>query len=1020
MSNPYLDGYKGQIPEEKPRPKVTKRKPKTRSRQKKKELARSKEITIRSANQERQIVYGRFHMGGVISMAQLIGTKAKRTFGSGNSQIRFVAKEQGDPGNHIQIELRKSGNNTPLSVTNTVNSDTSPPVKKITVKLKTNGSGTVTSTVNQVIAAINNDANASSLVSVDDGSGNGSGIVADADPTLLTGGTAPYLHLVFTVAGHKIAGITRVFLNDEEVLFGDPIDPRWAIEGPKSPSKYFKRRVFFAQTNGDDNQAAQADLVEQSDLFFPDDAKWTTEHRQRGCAVGYATLIWYELAFPDGLPEFTFETDGALCFDPRTGLTVWTDNAALLIAHHLTDTRYGFGIPYAEIDEAQLIVAANICDERVARAGGGDEARYTINGMFDSGSSPGEILEGMLAAMGGDLIWASGLYKIYPAYYRAPQKTLTENDLRGPIGIQVLTPRKDRFNRVRGQYINPANKYEASDFPPVVNALYLAEDGNEEIWEDLTFNFVTSSSQAQRLAKIELERIRQGIAINTRCNLEVGLNLQVCDTVKVTLEKYGWVEKVFEVIEWSQVRDSERGEEIELLLQETAEGIYAWNSGEETKVDVSPNSTLPSAFSVTNPYDIRLYSGTDELYKRGDGTIFTRLRVSWVMPSDLFVTSGGFYEIEYRRTYDNAWIRLPDVPGSQSFTYILDVQDGVYYDVRVRAKNALGYVNPEWITYLGHMVLGKQAPPSDVTTFTGEVGAYGILFRWNPIPDYDVKEYEVRLGASWETGVVQFVTSATNFLVPIRTAANYQFWIKAVDTSRNYSLNATPLLSTVRAPNAPETLFILEGPDILLKWTPPTVGEFAIKEYEIRYQQLTQLDESLINASYGESILLTTTRSTSHRRKVDWSGVRAFWVSARDVADNLGAPYRVDINIVPPGVVQSMQADVIDNNVLLKWQPPITGTLPIQSYRVFRGDVYPGATAVGDVGGTFIPLFEMVSGNFTYWILAEDTGGNKGPIRSLTARVSEPPDFVLKTDIVADPVQAITLTNIYIEGVGFG
>jgi hypothetical protein len=56
-------------------------------------------------------------------------------------------------------------------------------------------------------------------------------------------------------------------------------------------------------------------------------------------------------------------------YDPRTETYGWTQNAALIIADVLCNKDYGLGCDYAtEIDEAQLIAAANLCDEQVTIA----------------------------------------------------------------------------------------------------------------------------------------------------------------------------------------------------------------------------------------------------------------------------------------------------------------------------------------------------------------------------------------------------------------------------------------------------------------------------------------------------------------------------------------------------------------------------------------------------------------------------------------------------------------------------
>jgi hypothetical protein len=94
----------------------------------------------------------------------------------------------------------------------------------------------------------------------------------------------------------------------------------------------------------------------------------------------------------------------------------YTENAALCIADYLSNSVYGFKAKYGtEIPSAQLISAANICDENVPLAGGGSEPRYTCNGQFQLSTRRGEILQNMLTSCGGRLTYQGGQFIIHPA-----------------------------------------------------------------------------------------------------------------------------------------------------------------------------------------------------------------------------------------------------------------------------------------------------------------------------------------------------------------------------------------------------------------------------------------------------------------------------------------------------------------------------------------------------------------------------------------------------------------------------
>ena len=89
--------------------------------------------------------------------------------------------------------------------------------------------------------------------------------------------------------------------------------------------------------------------------------------------------------------------------------TAYSQNMALCIADVLCDQDYGLGCNMSvEIDQAQLISAANSCDEQVALAAGGTETRYQCNGTTSAAMAPGDIVNSMLASCAGRLVYTGG------------------------------------------------------------------------------------------------------------------------------------------------------------------------------------------------------------------------------------------------------------------------------------------------------------------------------------------------------------------------------------------------------------------------------------------------------------------------------------------------------------------------------------------------------------------------------------------------------------------------------------
>lgn len=118
------------------------------------------------------------------------------------------------------------------------------------------------------------------------------------------------------------------------------------------------------------------------------------------------------------------------------------------------------------------------------------------------------------------------------------------------------------------------------------------------------------------------------------------------------------------------------------------------------------------------------------------------------------------------------------------------VEDGVKYAFQLRFIRLDGSRGP-WCTAQTHTVEGKTAPPEDVTGFDVFQVKETIYFSWNPVPDKDVAGYELRYGAkgvAWDLAtVITQTTLATGFTTPMIPPGNWDFLIKAIDSSGNYS-----------------------------------------------------------------------------------------------------------------------------------------------------------------------------------------------------------------------------------------
>lgn len=315
------------------------------------------------------------------------------------------------------------------------------------------------------------------------------------------------------------------------------------------------------------------------------------------------------------------------------------------------------------------------------------EPRYCCDGLLDTAQTLGSNLAQLMTTLGGDPVYSGWTWKIMAAAYRTPVLSLNESSLRAPIAVQTKISQADRFNIVKGVYASPLNNDQPADYPPYRNSTYIAEDGGYKNTIDYALPFTQRPATAQRLAKVKLERARQEIVITCPCNLSA-YALVPGDTVMLSYKRLGWTSKIFEVRKVTRFKD-DRGivTGYDLQLQETASGVYDWSSGEETSVDLAPNTDIPNAFTVAAVTGLSFDSFPVTTL---DGDVLFRIVLNWDAHPDAFVQQGGHFEIQYKLSSSSTWLSSFTVAGNQTSSEIVQGSVNVHYDIQIRAVNNIG------------------------------------------------------------------------------------------------------------------------------------------------------------------------------------------------------------------------------------------------------------------------------------------------------------------------------------------
>lgn len=583
-----------------------------------------------------------------------------------------------------------------------------------------------------------------------------------------------YVHLVVALAGHSSHAIGDIWLGDE--LLG-------ALDGSGNcTTGRFADHVRVKKYLGITSQVMDADLAAEC-------PEWGAKNRPlKGITYVYLRIKRSRDVFPNGLPTPRFMLTGKNdILDPRTGLTGYHDNAALCTLDYIL-WKHGIGSTLDEVVQSTWIAAANACDEVVALPGGGTQKRYTINGSFTLDRIPVDVLDEMRSAMAGCASYSMGVWEGHAGVASSPVMDLSEADLRGPYKVRMRPSRAQLYNAVKGTYISAADRWVETDFPPVTNATYEAQDGGERIYKDVKLPFCIDPYAAQRIAKTDLERHRQGIVVDYPARI-IGLKLQIWNVVRLNIAAMGWTNKPFRVVD----KKMSLFGGADLVLEEYSSSIYTWSSLEATLVDPAPDTSLPNPFTCGSPGNLAV---GEALYEtRGGGGVKAKALVSCLAATDVFVRQ---YQLEYKLASASAWTVLP----AQTATSweINDIAPGVY-NWRVRGINAIG-VQSDY-TPANREIFGLSARPADLSGLVVQsVSALDVL-SWTLSPDLDVRvggkvlirHSPALSGATWESSTSACESQpggATSKVLPLRAGT---YFIKAEDSSGLQSLNAASFAS---------------------------------------------------------------------------------------------------------------------------------------------------------------------------------------------------------------------------------
>ncbi len=492
------------------------------------------------------------------------------------------------------------------------------------------------------------------------------------------------LWTVISLCQHEIEDITAIYLDGDEIP-SSAID--WSGTGGVTSGTYgpigSNQVTNFYRRFGTDTQTHVTQLA----TTFSD---WTSDYDGKGiayivCAFELGTATG-EGVWAQGAPQnIRAVVKGKKVYDPRLDSTqtaisgsgshrlndpttwAWSDNPALCVADYLHDSRLGMGaegISYTDIDFDMVAAAADICDATVSTPGG-SEKRFTCNGALSTEETYADNIKQLLSSMGGSLTWSGGKFRIRALAYEAPTFSFTGDDIIGDVEIQPETNRSQRFNLIRGTFIDPESDYVATEFIPVENTSYKnTRDGGQSLNKQIKLPFTNSEYMAQRIAFKQLNVANQQMRLIVPMNFKA-MKVAAGDRIQLSIDELSFSNKVFVVENWNF--EPEGG--YTLTLQEDSSSAYA-------------DPASPSEYST------RTLAGTvsfaDQAVSAPSGLSATSEEVanllSWTAPP----RASGYDEIEVYASATSAWSASSAIGRTRGTTFRHELPHGTqrYYWVR--------------------------------------------------------------------------------------------------------------------------------------------------------------------------------------------------------------------------------------------------------------------------------------------------------------------------------------------------
>jgi hypothetical protein len=746
--------------------------------------------------------------------------------------------------------------------------------------------------------------------------------------TTTGGSTNTFLHRILVFAGHEIDSYVKIYVNNDEVTINGSNDVTAPAQYVKDGKSYIHIKKYYGtagQTVDTELDAATSEWssahklsglaylyirFEYNSDVFPngvpavsavikgkkvyDPRTATTKWSQNPalCLRDYLTQD-YGLGVPTSRVSDTHVTTAANICDQAvtstlntpittTGASGTGSVATLTFAAKpsapfavgstitvsgVTPTGYNGTFIVTACTTTSVSYAKTTTGAQTVAGKVGSDIRYTCNGAFVTAFTPNQVISDIITSMGGLFWYSQGEWRMKASAYTTPTITLTEDDLRSSVSVSTRHSRRDTFNTVKGKFKGAESDWQEADYPQVISTAAISADNNIINTADYSLPFTTSSITAQRIAKIFLFRNREQLTVTASFGLKA-FEVEVGDIVNLSLARFGWLPKTFEITNWSFGLTEGLDLQVNLTLREISSQVFDDVDG---SVFETNNSTLPSAFAVSS-VGLEVTSETTIGFESLINTLYATISAS-------DASSVERVEVQYKLHSDTVWSAVG--VGDLGIYQVTGVADGMY-DVRARAYSYLG-IKSDWNTRENFQVATTAASPDTVTNFSYNLSGGTVGLQWTPVSNLDLSYYRIRhsnseTGATWSdavTAIDKISRPATSINAPVKSGT---YMIRAYNKSAKTSSSFASLV-------VPSTNLETFTTNTNLTDSPTFTGTKTNTSVTSSALRLTTYTGASSTGTYNFSTYIDTTTARRVRTRVDLQVVR--FSTAGGLFDNL-------------------------------------------------------------------------------------------------------------------------------------